>query len=211
VLESEENIKRNIVDAMRRLYEKGLVSAVGGNISARLPNKDYIWITPSGLFKGGLNVDDLVKVDLNGEVLEGRFKPSSELPSHLLVYKIRRDVNAVVHAHPPFATGLFTAGYIIKNATPEYVLLVDELKVLDFVLPGYATAQAISNVVSLSNIVMIKNHGVFSFGNNIYEALARIEVLEESAKMVLAAKLFNGSFGINESDAEAIKKIYKKN
>lgn len=210
MLESEEDIKRSIIDAMRRLYEKGLVSAVGGNASARLPNKNYIWITPSGLFKGGLRVDDLVKVSLSGEVLEGALKPSSELPSHLSVYNARGDINAVVHAHPPFATGLFTAGYVIKNATPEYVLLVSELKVLDFVLPGYATAQAISKVVNLSNIVVIKNHGVFSFGSNIDEALARVEVLEESAKMVLAAKLFNGSFEISEHDAEAIKRIYKK-
>ncbi len=211
MLESDENIKMSIVNAMRRLYEKELVSAIGGNISVRVPGKNYIWITPSGLFKGGLQLSDLVKVSLSGDVLEGNFKPSSELPSHLVVYNTRKDVNAVVHAHPPFATGLFTAGYIIKNATPEYVLLIDDLCVLDFVLPGHATAEAISKVIGSSNIVVIKNHGVFSLGGNIDEALARIEVLEESAKMVLAAKLFNGSFEISDRDADAIRKIYKKN
>ncbi|MGB9729590.1 MAG: class II aldolase/adducin family protein [Thermoprotei archaeon] len=206
----DEDIKLQIVNAMRRLYERELVSAVGGNVSFRVPNRNYIWITPSGLFKGGLQSKDLVKVSLDGNVLEGTYKPSSELPSHLSIYKIRNDVNAVVHAHPPFATGLFTAGYILKNVTPEYVLLIGEPKVIDFVLPGYHTSQVISKTISMSNVIVIKNHGVFCVGNNIEEALARVEVLEEAAKMVVAAKLFNSSLGINDHDAEEIKRIYKK-
>ncbi|MEM3833695.1 MAG: class II aldolase/adducin family protein [Thermoprotei archaeon] len=207
----DEDIKLQIVNAMRRLYERGLVSAVGGNISLRVLNKDYIWITPSGLFKGGLQSKDLVKVSLDGNVLEGAYKPSSELSSHLSIYKIRSDVNAVVHAHPPFATGLFTAGYILKNVTPEYVLLIGEPKVVDFVLPGYSSSHVVSKAMSMNDVVVIKNHGVFCVGNNIEEALARVEVLEEAAKMIVAAKLFNGLFRISDHDAEEIKRIYKKN
>lgn len=209
--ELDEDIKMQIVNAMRRLYDRELISAVGGNISLRVPNKNYIWITPTGLFKGGLQPKDLVKVSLDGNVLMGAFKPSSELPSHLSIYKARSDVNAVVHAHPPFATGLFTAGYILKNVTPEYVLLIGEPQVIDFVLPGYPMSNVISKVINTSNIVVIKNHGVFSVGSNIEEALARIEVLEEAAKMVIAAKLFNGSFKISDQDADEIKRVYKKN
>jgi L-ribulose-5-phosphate 4-epimerase len=92
-------LERDLARTIRRLYERGLVSGVGGNASVLLPSKRQMLITPSGYFKGGIAQGDLVRVSLEGKVIE-KGKPSSELPTHLAAYKIRKDVGAVVHGHP---------------------------------------------------------------------------------------------------------------
>jgi L-fuculose-phosphate aldolase len=97
----EKRIREDIVNVMRNLYRRGLVSALSGNASIRVPGTNCIWITPSGIFKGGLTVDDLVKIDLEGNVVEGFRKPSSEWRFHVAIYKSRPDINAVIHAHNP--------------------------------------------------------------------------------------------------------------
>src|SRR5579863_2711798 len=101
-------LERDLARTIRRLYERGLVSGVGGNASVLLPSKRQMLITPSGYFKGGIAQGDLVKVSLEGKVV-GKGKPSSELPTHLAAYRIRKDVGAVVHGHPSTAVALVTA------------------------------------------------------------------------------------------------------
>ncbi|HUK79050.1 MAG TPA: class II aldolase/adducin family protein, partial [Nitrososphaerales archaeon] len=107
--EETKRLETDLAHTIRRLYERGLVSGVGGNASVLLPSGRQILITPAGYFKGGVAAGDLVRVELGGSVV-GKGKPSSELATHLEAYRLRKDVRAVVHAHPPVAVALMTAG-----------------------------------------------------------------------------------------------------
>ena len=101
----EKEIERDLAHTIRRLYERGLVSGVGGNASVLLKSRKQILITPAGYFKGGVAEGDLVRVSLQGKII-GKGRPSSELATHLEAYRLRRDVRAVVHGHPPAAVAL---------------------------------------------------------------------------------------------------------
>ncbi|NPV88105.1 class II aldolase/adducin family protein [Coprothermobacteraceae bacterium] len=170
---------------MSRLYNKGLISAFGGNASVKLPDGTVL-ITPSGLNKEELNPEDLVMISPAGAVLESEKKPSSELWTHLAVYGVRPDVTAIVHAHPPTLVGLVSGGFEFGVYTPEQVVLVGELAVLDL-LVGKELAQHISKIAADHKAVLVKNHGVFCWGRSLTEAYAITEILEEVAKMVVAS------------------------
>ncbi|MEM3480040.1 MAG: class II aldolase/adducin family protein, partial [Candidatus Bathyarchaeia archaeon] len=135
-LSSEEELKDEICKTMRRLFNRGLISALGGNISARLPGSNEFWITPSGVFKGELEPDDLVKVDLSGRVIEGFLRPSIETPFHAKIYEKRADVNAVVHSHNPITTGLALAGIEIQPVTIEAAVVLRRVKIAPWAFPG---------------------------------------------------------------------------
>ncbi|MEM2674534.1 MAG: class II aldolase/adducin family protein, partial [Candidatus Hadarchaeales archaeon] len=110
ILYSEEELKEEIVKTSRILYERGLITAIGGNISARIPGERAFWITPSQLCKSELKPEDIVKLDLECNQLEGFLKPSIEKLMHARVYKVRPEANAVVHAHNPITLGLVSSG-----------------------------------------------------------------------------------------------------
>ncbi|MEM4908852.1 MAG: class II aldolase/adducin family protein, partial [Ignisphaera sp.] len=97
----DDLIKQDIVTVMRNLYRRGLISALSGNISVRVPGTEYIWITPSSIYKAEIKTDDMIKMDLNGNIIEGHHKPSSEWRFHVAIYKSRPDIAAVVHTHNP--------------------------------------------------------------------------------------------------------------
>jgi L-fuculose-phosphate aldolase len=116
-------LRQEIVEAGRRVYNRNYVASNDGNISARIDARKVV-ITPSGVSKGFLKADDLIVVDYQGNVLEGRKKPSSEVFMHLRIYKDRPDVNGVVHAHPPKATGFAVAGIPLTQCILPEVIVV---------------------------------------------------------------------------------------
>jgi len=208
-----EDLRAKVAEGMRKLYERGLVSSLGGNLSIRSEDRTRIFITPSGSPKWTLQAEDIVEVDMEGNVLNGIKRPSSELPSHLLIYSKRPDVCSVVHAHPVHAVALANSGLLKPplNITPEEVLYLNRLSLIDFALPGKGTAEALSGVIPISDVIVIKNHGAFSFGKNVEEAIARIEILEEASKMIyLQLSIEHEPKRIPKEIAEEIKKIYKK-
>jgi len=120
----EQLARQTLADVMKKLYSRGLISVYGGNASMVLSDDNALLITPSGFNKENLREEDLVKVDfVSGEVL-GEGKPSSELKTHISVYKANSTVHAVVHAHPPTLVGLCTSGFDFGIYTPEQALLV---------------------------------------------------------------------------------------
>ena len=135
-------LERDLAHTIRRLYERGLVSGVGGNASVLLPSGKQILITPTGFFKGGVAEGDLVRVSLGGRIV-GKGRPSSELATHLEAYRLRKDVKAVVHAHPPTAVALVTAGVPIPVMTPEQAVMIRSLEVVEFATPGKEGAYAV--------------------------------------------------------------------
>ena len=125
-------LKHEIVRAMSLLYQKGLITPMGGNASGRLHGSDHFWITPSGLLKCDLRVRDIAKVALKGKISSGELKPSTETPLHSRIYQSREDVYAVIHAHSPVTLGATLAGLEIKPVTPESVMFVGEVPIVEF-------------------------------------------------------------------------------
>ena len=193
--------------AIRRLYERGLVSGVGGNASVLLSSNRQVLITPAGYFKGGVAEGDLVRVSLDGRLI-GKGKPSSELATHLSAYRTRKDVRAVVHGHPPTAVALITAGTTIPIMTPEHAAMIRSLDVVDFAVPGEAGARAVRESLKRCDVVGIRNHGFFSLGRDLHEAASRLEVLEESAKIYLAGQTAGGVSGLAREDIRKIRESY---
>ena len=201
--EETARLEGDLAHTIRRLYERGLVSGVGGNASVRLPSRNQILITPSKYFKGGVAEGDLVRVSLQGKVIS-KGKPSSELATHLEAYRLRKDVKAVVHGHPPTAVALITAGVSIPVMTPEHAVMIRRLRVVGFVPPGEAGARAVRGALKQCDVVGIRNHGFFSLGSDLHEAASRLEVLEESAKIYLAGQQVGGVSGLGR---EALREI----
>jgi ribulose-5-phosphate 4-epimerase/fuculose-1-phosphate aldolase len=207
-MDKTSRIEGELARTIRRLYERGLVSGVGGNASAILPSRRELLITPAGYFKGGVAEGDLVRVSLEGRVA-GKGKPSSELPTHILAYRARRDVNAVVHGHPPTAVALITAGVNVPVMTPEHAVMIKKMEVVGFVAPGEEGARAAKERLRRCDVLGIRNHGFFSLGRDLNEAASRLEVLEESAKIYLAGVQSGGISGLSLRDAERVRDAYK--
>lgn len=210
-LGSEEDLKEDICKTMRRLFDRGLISALGGNISARLPGASEFWITPSGVFKGELMPEDLIKVDLEGKVTEGFLRPSVETPFHAIIYRKRADVNAVIHSHNPISTGLALAGIPIQPVTVEAAVVLRRVQVVPWAFPGTdALADLVGKHIEGARALILMNHGVIGVGSNLLEAEAIVETLEEVATAQLVAYLFKKELPlIPEEDMELIKRLYK--
>ncbi|MEM2091680.1 MAG: class II aldolase/adducin family protein [Candidatus Bathyarchaeia archaeon] len=209
-LASEEELKEEICKTMRRLFNRGLISALGGNISARLPGASEFWITPSGVFKGELETEDLIKVDLEGRVIEGYLRPSIETPFHAMIYRRRADVNAVVHSHNPIATGLALAGIEIKPVTVEAAVVLRRVRIVPWAFPGTdALAKLVGEYIEGARALVLMNHGVVGVGSNLLEAETIVETLEEVATAQFVASMFKRDLPlIPEEDMELIKRLY---
>ncbi len=208
----EEQIKNDICKVMRNLFNRGLVSALGGNVSARIPNSKDFWITPSGIFKGELTPDDLIKLDLDGNIVDGFGRPSIEWPFHAAIYRVRPDVNAVVHAHNPVTLGLALAGISLKPITVEAVMVLRRVEVVPFAFPGTdQLAKLVAEKAALgTRALILQNHGIIAMGANLYEAEAVAEVLEE----VAIAQFVSTALGkeppvIPEREVELYYKLYR--
>ena len=178
--------KKAIIDIGKRMYDKGFVAANDGNISCKVgPNA--IWTTPTGVSKGFMTQDMLVKVDLSGKVLLGRTKPSSELKMHLRVYEENPDLMAVTHAHPPVATSFAIAGISLdRPILTEAVLNLGTIPIAHYATPGtYEVPDSIAPYVNTHNGVLLANHGALSWGKDVYQAFYRLESIEYYATIMM--------------------------
>ena len=183
---SDFEAKKAILDIGRRMYDKGFVASNDGNISCKVgPNT--IWTTPTGVSKGFMTQDMLVKMDLNGKVLMGRWKPSSEVKMHLRVYKENPDVQAVTHAHPLVATSFAIAGISLDAAVlTEAVLGLGSIPVAKYATPGTdEVPDSIAPFVNSHNGVLLANHGALTWGKDIYQAFYRLESIEYYATILM--------------------------
>jgi L-fuculose-phosphate aldolase len=205
----DELILRNdVVRTMALLFEKGLITPMGGNISTRLPASGHFWITPSGLFKGDLKVRDLVKVTLTGNGSSVGLKPSTETPLHSKIYRTRDDVHAIIHAHSPVTLGTAIAGIEIKPITPESVLFVGEVPIVAFEAPGSEDlADRVVEALKSHQVAVMQNHGVVAVGRNMTEALNRLEVVEFTARMMTVAHIWGGTPTLSPSQLEKLKHL----
>ena len=181
---------RDIIEVGRRMYQKGFANANDGNISVRV-SKDTVWATPTGVSKGFMTPDMLVLLDLDGNVLHGKSKPSSEIKMHLAVYKNSQDARAVTHAHPPIATTFAAAGIPLDKALlQETVVLLGVIPLAQYALPGSdALAQSIVPFVQDYNGALLEHHGAVSWGKDAMQAFFRLESIEYTAMVTMYSRM----------------------
>ena len=206
--QKERILKGEIARTMALLYQKGLVTTTGGNASARISGSNHFLITPSGLFKGNLRVEEILKVPLEGKVRSGKLKPSVETPLHSKIYRSRSDVLAVIHAHSPVTLGVTFAGIEIKPITPESLLFVGSVPVVQFEAPGTEDlADKVVEALKSHSVAVMQNHGVVAVGKNLLEALNRIEVVELTARIMTITHIWGGTATLTDSQLAQLKRL----
>jgi L-fuculose-phosphate aldolase len=190
----------------RRLYERGLVAGPDGNVSVRLHDGSIV-VTPSGMSKVDVTPDDLVLVDREGRVLDGKGNPSSELRMHLRIYERRADVSAVVHAHPPTATGFALAGEsFMAPVLPEVILQMGEVPIVRYATPGTAdVADSFDPYLAGHDAFLMANHGATTVGPTLGVAHQRMESLEHAARIVLTARMLGTVHELSPADVKALR------
>ena len=187
---SEQQHRMDLCVAGRWMYDRGYIVACEGNLSVRL-DADRILTTPTCMNKGMLAPDDLVIIDLEGRQVTGDRKASSELAMHLLFYRMRSDVYAICHAHPPTATGFAVAGRALDQALlPEVVIGLGQIPLVKYGTPGTPELSAtIEPYVPHYDALLLANHGAVTCGPDLITAFFRMETIEHCAKITLAAEL----------------------
>jgi L-fuculose-phosphate aldolase len=202
-----ESEKKTVIEIAQEMERKGLVVGTAGNVSLRLKDpsgRELLAITPSGRYYDSLKVDDIVVVDFAGQRVEGEQKASIETVMHTEVYKARKKVNAVVHAHPAFCSVIAVAGMDIPPLIDEQVIYIGgEIKVAQYAFPGTPElAKSAVSALGPRNAVILANHGVLSVGRDMREALTICELAEEMAKIYVSAL----SLGkVNQLPAEVVE------
>jgi len=183
------SIREQIIFIGRKLYERGFVAANDGNISA-MEDDGSIWITPSGGSKGEIKSDQLIRMDLDGNILEGSHKKSSETEMHLRVYRENREVRAAIHTHAAHATSFAIAGIPLDvPCYPEALVLLGKVPLAPYAKPGTpAVADSIAPFVKNYRGVLLENHGPLTWGKDLTEAFYRMESLENYAKILMFTK-----------------------
>jgi L-fuculose-phosphate aldolase len=191
---TEREHREEIVEIGRVIYDKGWVAANDGNITVRI-DQDRMMATPTGVSKGRMHVDDLIICDMQGNKLEGRRERTSEVAMHLKIYELRPDVRSVVHAHPPYSTGYAAAGKPLNLALlPEVILVLGCVPLADYGLPGTpALTDPLVPYIPKYDAILMGNHGVVSYGEDLLRAFFRMETVEHYAKIALVAELLGGA------------------
>ena len=208
--QGEAHLREQIAEIGRKLYALGFVPATDGNISARL-GAGEILITPSGVSKGTLAPGDIAKLGMDGRLISGK-QPSSEYRLHLCVYSQRPGAMAVVHAHPPLATGLACAGIALdKPLTAEMVLALGSVPLAGYATPGTdEVCDSIAGLVKEHDAILLANHGVVTCGRDLETAFQRMETVEQAAKITLAAALAGGGRMIPSDKIGKLDEIRKR-
>ncbi|MDO8685760.1 MAG: class II aldolase/adducin family protein [Clostridiales bacterium] len=207
----ESRSRQDIVEIGKRLYNKGFVASNDGNISIRLSEREIL-ITPTGVSKGYMSGSDMLKVDLEGNVISGFLKPTSEMKMHLAVYRKRSDVNAIVHAHPPKATAFAVAGIKFDKITlPEVVFSLGYISLTEYGTPTtHEVPRSIEKHIDNSDALLLANHGALTVGKDIYDAYYKMETLEHFSAISLYARLLGGERSLNEKQTEELYRVRRE-
>jgi L-fuculose-phosphate aldolase len=176
-----------MLDVGHRLWARGYVAANDGNMSVRI-GKDELLITPTGVSKGFMTRDMIIRMTMDGKVVspEGKYRPSSEYRMHVQVYRERDDIASVVHAHPPYCTAFAVAGIPLdKCALPEAVLMLGAVPVVPYGTPSTEELpDSIKEYIKKGDAILLANHGALTAGADLHSAYQRMETLEHTAKIM---------------------------
>ncbi len=185
---AERELRREMVEVCRALYQRQLLAATDGNLSVRVG--DELLTTPSGVNKGFIREEDILTVDLTGQVVAGVGKPTTELLLHLEVYQVRPEAGAVIHAHPPIATAFTIAGIsLAEGILPEVVLTLGAIPTAPYATTGTPEmAAAVRDLLPYYDAILLEQHGALTVGQNLWEAYNRMEKVEHAAWTVWLAR-----------------------
>jgi len=192
----EQALREEMIQVCRLLYQKNLIAAVDGNVSARL-GESYLLTTPSGLCKGLMRPEDLVVTDLSGQLApeevapHNGLKPSAELRLHLEIYRQRPDVCAVVHAHPPITTALTVAGVSLAPCVlPETLVTLGTILTTEYATPTSAQVPVVvRELIQDHDALVLDRHGAVTVGRSLIDAYAKMEKVENTAVVIATARL----------------------
>jgi L-fuculose-phosphate aldolase len=204
-LKSEDEHRRDICTLGRWVHARGYVVATDGNISVRLDPRRVL-TSPTAISKGMMTPDDLVVTDLDGKKLSGHRNASSELAMHLLIYKRRPDVHAVCHAHPLVATAYAAAGLPLNKAlVSEVVIALGCIPVARYGTPGTPElTEALAPLVPNYDAILMANHGVVAYGQDLLTAWFRMETTEHFARISLVTELLGKQVLLSSEDVEKL-------
>jgi L-fuculose-phosphate aldolase len=192
-MNAEAQLRADIVEVGRRMYARGYTASNDGNISARLDERRLL-MTPKSVCKGFMTPEMMCITDLEGRKLAGERDPSSEMQMHLEVYRQRPDVNAVVHAHPPTATGFAVAGIPLDRAVlAEVVTTLGSVPIAEYATPSTRELpEAVRKYVKAHDGMLLANHGALTLGRDLFAAYYKMETIEHFANISLVARLLGG-------------------
>jgi L-fuculose-phosphate aldolase len=205
-VKAEEEHRRDLCVVGRWIHERGFVASTDGNMSVRL-GADRILTTPTCMSKGMMTPDDMVITDLTGRRISGSRKPSSEIGMHLLIYRLRPEVNAVCHAHPPTATGYAAAGIPLdKPILCELIIGLGSIPVARYGTPGTPElAAALEPLVQGHDAILMANHGVVTCGPDLLTAFLRMETTEHFARVALVTQLLGKQEVLSTEDVQKLQ------
>lgn len=200
-------IREQICDVCHKMWQKGWVAANDGNVSALLPDGTFL-ATPTGISKSFITPEKIVRIDREGKILEAQegYRPSSEIKMHLRCYEEREDVGAVLHAHPPVATGYAVANKPLDEYSMiETVLTLGSVPVTPYGTPStYEVPEAIAPYIQEHDAVLLQNHGALTVGSDVITAYYRMETLELFAQISLNAHLLGGAQEISKENIDRL-------
>jgi L-fuculose-phosphate aldolase len=203
---SRASLAEEIVAVCRRLYDRGLIAGQDGNVSVRLPS-GHILVTPAGLSKVDVAVEDLVELAPDGSQVTPGPRASSEVGMHLRIYRERADVRAVVHAHPPVATAFGVAGRDFMDAIlPEVIFHLGSVPLVPFAMPGTpALGDAMAPFLARHDAFLLASHGATTVGPSLRLAHQRMENLEHAARILHAAEALGPLTPLRAEDVVALR------
>jgi L-fuculose-phosphate aldolase len=205
---TESSLRADIVEIGRRMYARGYTASNDGNISVRL-GTDRLLMTPKSVCKGFMTPDMMCITDLDGKKIQGDRDPSSEMLMHLEVYRQRADVQAVVHAHPPTATGFAVAGIPLDRAVlAEVVTTLGSVPIAAYATPSTTELpEAVRQFIKAHDGMLLANHGALTVGGDLYAAYYKMETIEHFAKISLVARLLGGENILSREEVTRLQQL----
>ena len=203
---SETQLREDIVELGRRLWARGFVASNDGNISVRL-DTDRVLTTPTSVSKGFMTPDMMVVTDLAGRKISGERNASSELKMHIAVYELRPDAKAVVHSHPPLATGFAVAGIALDKAVlAEVICTLGSIPIADYATPSTAELPAaVAKYIKAHDGLLLANHGALTVGSDLYNAYYKMETIEHFAQISLVARTLGGERVLSRDEVHRLQ------
>src|SRR5213595_4250697 len=204
----ESSLRADIVEVGRRMYARGYTASNDGNISVRL-GTDRLLMTPKSVCKGFMTPDMMCITDLTGRKLEGDRDPSSEMQMHLEVYRQRSDAQAVVHAHPPIATGFAVAGIPLDRAVlAEVITTLGSVPIAEYATPSTRDLpEAVRKYVKAHDGMLLANHGALTMGTDLFAAYYKMETIEHFAHISLVARMLGGENLISREEVVRLQAL----
>jgi L-fuculose-phosphate aldolase len=207
-MSAESTLRADIVEVGRRMYARGYTASNDGNISVRL-GPGRLLMTPKSVCKGFMSPDMMCVTDLEGRKLQGDRDPSTEMLMHLEVYRQRPDVQAVVHAHPPIATGFAVAGIPLNRAVlAEVLTTLGSIPIAEYATPSTRELpEAVRKYIKAHDGMLLANHGALTVGTDLYSAYYKMETIEHFAKISLVARLLGRENLIAREEVERLQQL----